>query len=170
MTVRTFEYTKIINPDNIEFGENVLIDDFVMIYAKSRMKIGSYTHIASFSSIACSAYVEMGDYSGISQGCRVFSASDDFINGGFGNPMVDEKYRNLTKANVIIEKFALIGANSVILPGVTIGEGATVGANSVVSKDLEPWGVYINNRRIKDRNKAKVLENYNNFLKDREKL
>jgi galactoside O-acetyltransferase len=52
----------------------------------------------------------------------------------------------------------------VVLPGVTIGEGTTVGAGSVVTKDLEPWGVYINNRRLKERNRAAVLENYKNFL------
>lgn len=58
----------------------------------------------------------------------------------------------------------LIGGNSVILPGVTIGEGASVGAGSVVTKDLEPWGVYVGNKRIGWRNKEEVLKNYKKFL------
>ncbi|MDA9163382.1 acyltransferase [Rickettsiaceae bacterium] len=163
MTVTTFEYTKIINKENITFGNNVIIDDFVLIYAKTKMSIGSYTHIGSFSSIVASTYVEMQDFSGLSQGCRIFSGSDDFSGGGFGNPSINEKYRNITKAPVILEKFSIIGANSVILPGVTIGEGASVSAGSVISKDLDPWGVYINNRKIKDRDQKGVMENYNKF-------
>lgn len=50
--VKTFEYTKIIGLENIEFGENVIIDDFVLIYAKEKIKIGNFVHIASFSSIS----------------------------------------------------------------------------------------------------------------------
>jgi len=39
---------------------------------------------------------------------------------------------------VIIGKDGFIGSNSIILPGVTIGEGAVIGANSVVTKDVPP--------------------------------
>ena len=49
--VRTFEYTKIIGLEKIDFGKYVIIDDFVLIYAKDRIKIGNYVHIAAFSSI-----------------------------------------------------------------------------------------------------------------------
>jgi galactoside O-acetyltransferase len=61
----------------------------------------------------------------------------------------------------------IVGANSVILPSLTIGEGVTVGANSVVTKDLDPWGVYIGNKRIADRKKNKALANYNKFIKEK---
>ena len=37
------------------------------------------------------------------------------------------------------------GGWSIILPGVTIGEGAVVGAGSVVTKDVEPWSVVVGN-------------------------
>lgn len=70
----------------------------------------------------------MDDFSGVSQGCRILSGTEDFKQWGF--------------------KFCLVGANSVILPGVTIGEGAVIGAGAVVSKNLEPWGIYLGNRRI----------------------
>lgn len=39
--VRTFEYTKIIGIENIEFGKNIIIDDFVLLYAKRKMRIGN---------------------------------------------------------------------------------------------------------------------------------
>ena len=45
-----------------------------------------------------------------------------------------------------------------------IGEGVSVGAGSVVTKDLAPWGIYIGNSRVGERNKLAVLENYKSYL------
>lgn len=42
---------------------------------------------------------------------------------------------------VIVEDDCLIGINAVIMPGITIGKGAVIGANSVVTKDVEPYSV-----------------------------
>ena len=162
--VKTFEFTKIIGLENIEFGKNIIIDDFTLIYASGKIKIGNYVHIACFASITGGAELILEDFVAISQGCRILTGTDDFIDGGFGNSTIDEKYRNTKREPVKICKFCIIGANSVILPGVTVGEGATVGANSVVTKDLKPWGVYIGNKRIKERNKDEVLKNYHRFL------
>ena len=164
--VVTFEFTKILGLDNIEFGRNIIIDDFVFIYAKNRTKIGNNTHIGTFSSIIVGDRFSMGDFSAISHGCRVFTRSDDYTGWGFGNPAIDEKYRNIKSGPVNIGKFAIIGANSVILPGVSIGEGATVGACSVVTHDLEPWGIYVRNKKVKDRDKEGVLTNYERYLEE----
>jgi acetyltransferase-like isoleucine patch superfamily enzyme len=53
---------------------------------------------------------------------------------------------------VLIKKGAFIGMNSVIMPGVTIGEGSVVAAGSVVTKDVEPFSIYggIPARKLKD--------------------
>lgn len=164
--VKTFEYTKIIGLENIEFGENIIIDDFVLIYAKTRMKIGNNVHIACFTSITGGAAVEIGDFCAVSQGCRILTGTDDFKDWGFGNSTLDEKYRNTKRAPVKIGKFCIIGANSVVLPGVTFGQGATVGACSVVTRNLEPWGVYIGNKRVCERKKDDVLANYTRYLRE----
>lgn len=162
--VKTFEYTKIIGVENIEFGKYVIIDDFVFIYAKGRIKIGNYVHIASFTSITGEGELIMEDFTTISSGCRIVLATDDFKNWGFCNSTVDNQFRNLTKGKIHIQRFAIIGANSVILPNVTIGEGAAVAAGSVVTKSLEPWGIYVGNRKIGERDKNGVLRNYEKFL------
>src|ERR1700738_1584489 len=146
--VKTFEYTKIIGIENIEFGTAIVLDDFTLIYAKGRIKFGNHIHVACFASISGGAELEIGDFTAVSQGARILTGTDDFTDGGFGNSTIDEKYRNTKRAPVSIGRFCMIGANSVVLPGVKIGEGATVGACSVVTKDLEPWGVYIGNKRI----------------------
>lgn len=162
--VKTFEFTKIIGIENIEFGENIIIDDFVLIYAKEKIKIGNFVHIANFASITGGNELVIGDFAAVSQGCRILTATDDFKFSGFGNSTVDNQFRNIKSAPIKIGKFCIVGANSVVLPGVTIGEGATIGANSVVTRDVEPWGVYIGNKKVGDRDKRALLENYNKFL------
>jgi acetyltransferase-like isoleucine patch superfamily enzyme len=162
--VKTFEYTKIIGLENIDFGKYIIIDDFVLIYAKEKMTIGNYVHIANFTSITGGNKLFVGNYAAISQGCRILTATDDFKEWGFGNSTIANEYRNIKSAPITIGDFCIVGANCVVLPGVTIGEGSTVGANSVVTKDLEPWGIYIGNKRVAERNKEEVLQNYEKFL------
>lgn len=162
--VRIFEPTVIVNIDNIQFGKYIIIDSFVLIQAKKILKIGDHVHIPSFSSITGGGKLVMEDYSGLSSGVRIFTGSDDFKDWGFGNPTINEKFRNVRIGDVIIRKFAIVGANSVVLPDVEIGEGAAVGAGSVVTKNLEPWGIYIGNKKIGERNKKGVLKNFEAFL------
>ncbi len=61
-------------------------------------------------------------------------------------------YVNSHKGSITIEQDAWLGTGSVILPGVTIGEGAVVGANSVVTRDVPPYTVVggVPARKIKD--------------------
>jgi acetyltransferase-like isoleucine patch superfamily enzyme len=161
--VKTFEYTKIIGIENIKFGRNIIIDDFVFIYATGPMSFGDYVHIACFASLTGGANLVVSDFVAISQGVRILTGTDDFKDWGFGNSTVPLKFRNVLRLPVTIGRFCIIGANSVVLPGVTIGEGAMVGANSVVTRDLAPWGVYIGNKRISERNKDAVLKNFRDF-------
>jgi len=162
--VKTFELTKIIGLENIVFGQNIIIDDFVLIYAKEKISIGSFVHIANFASITGGKELEIGDFSAISQGCKILTATDDFKFSGFGNSTIDNEFRNINAAPIKIGKFCIVGANSVVLPGVEIGEGATVGANSVVTKSLPPWSINIGNKKIGERDKMSVLENHKRFL------
>ncbi|MGE4511717.1 MAG: DapH/DapD/GlmU-related protein [Sulfurimonadaceae bacterium] len=163
-SVKTFEYTKIIGIENIEFGRNIIIDDFAFIYAKGKIKLGDYVHIGIYASITGGDELIVGDFCAISQGVRILTATDDFKDWGFGNSTVNNQFRNLKSSPVTIGNFSIIGANSVILPGVTIGEGAMVGANSTITKNLEPWGIYVGNKKISERNKKGVLKNYEKFL------
>ncbi len=162
--IKTFEYTKVIGIENIDFGKYVIIDDFVLIYAKERIKIGNHVHIASFTSISGGGELIMEDFSAISSGCRIITGTDDFKDGGFGNSTVANEFRNIQIEKIHIGKFCVVGGNSVILPGVTIGDGATIGAGSIVTKDLEPWGIYVGNKQIGLRNKEEVLKNHEKFL------
>jgi galactoside O-acetyltransferase len=164
--VKTFEFTKVLGIENIQFGQNIIIDDFAFVYATTPMKIGNYVHIACFASVVGGAELVLEDFVAISHGARILTGTDDFKDWGFGNSTVPLKYRNVTRKPIHVGKFCIVGANSVVLPGVTIGEGTMVGANSVVTRDLEPWGIYLGNKRIAERNKTGVLENYETFLSE----
>lgn len=106
----------------------------------------------------------MEEFSGLSSGCRIVTGSDDFRDWGFGNPTAADEFRNLETAPVSLGRFSVVGANSVVLPGVTIGEGVSVAANSLVTKDLQPWGIYLGNRRIGERDREGVLKKHEEFL------
>ena len=56
-------------------------------------------------------------------------------------------------APVSLGRHVIVGSGSVILPGVVVGEGSSVGALSLVTKSLEPWGVFFGApvRRLKSR-------------------
>ena len=143
--VRTFEFTKLLGIENIEFGQNIIIDDFAFVYATTRMKIGNYVHIACFASVVGGADLVLEDFVAISHGARILTGTDDFKDWGFGNSTVPLKYRNVTRKPVHVGKFCIVGANSVVLPGVTIGDNAVVGAGSVVTRDVPAGAVVVGN-------------------------
>lgn len=166
--VTVYDGAKLIGVENIQFGSPVLVDDFTLIVARDPVIIGDYVHIACFSSITGGGKVEIGDYAAVSQGARLLTGTDDFIHGGFGNSTVPTEYRNALRAPISIGRFCIVGANTVVLPGVTVGEGAVVGANSVVTRNLEPWGVYIGNHRHRERDRDAVLDGVRRFERSRE--
>lgn len=161
--VTVYESAKIIGAEHITFGSPVLIDDFTLIVAREPISLGNYVHIACFSAITGGGRVEIGDYCAVSQGAKLLTGTDDFTDGGFGNSTVPAEYRNARRAPIALGRFCIVGANAVVLPGVTIGEGAVIGANSVVTRDLEPWGVYIGNRRHRERNRDEVMRRFHAF-------
>lgn len=154
--------------ENIKFGKNIIIDDFVVINTVKELTIKDNCHISMFSSITGGETCILGEFTTIAMGCHLLTGSDDYIGSGFGNPTIAEEYRKVKRAPIVLENFVRIGANSVILPGVTIGEGATIGAGSIVTRSLAPWGVYLSNKRIRDRDKHGVLKSYGEFLQEAE--
>ena len=156
--------------ENISIGNNVRIDDNVIIVASKKenpVKIGNYVHIASNCYLAGSAGIEMSDFSTLATGVQIFSASDDYSGKKLTNPTVGKPYIGGKSGKVTLGKHVIIGAGSIILPDVTIKQGSSVGALSLVSKDLEEWGVYfgIPVKKIKNRHKD-ILELEKKFLKN----
>jgi acetyltransferase-like isoleucine patch superfamily enzyme len=158
--VTIWSAAKVVAPEVIHVGNSVIVDDFVFLVGGKRTSIGNFVHIASFTSITGGGEFEMADFSGLSGGVRIYTGNEDYGGGCLTNPTVPAPFRIATRSFVRIEKHAIVGANAVILPGVVVGEGASVGANSLVTKDCQPWTIYFGSpaKPIRSRPKEKILE------------
>jgi acetyltransferase-like isoleucine patch superfamily enzyme len=160
LDVTIWPLAKIVMPEVISIGNSVIIDDYVFIMGGAKTSIGSFVHIGSFTSITGGGDFFMEDYSGLSSGVRVYTGNEDYTGGCMTNPTVPAPYRIPIRSFVNIKRHAIVGANSVILPGVVIGEGAVVGANSLVTKSCDPWTIYFGNpaKVIRRRPSDKIME------------
>ena len=128
---------------------------FVFERGSGHISIGERVHIGASTFISVDG-IEIGDDVTIAWGCTVYdhnSHSTDWLQRRSdtsreisdlrsGAPSIASKDWSCVKAMPItIKDKAWIGFNCIVLKGVTIGEGAVVGAGSVVTKDVEPWTV-----------------------------
>lgn len=132
---------------NISIGNNVIIDAYCSIIAtgNGKLKIGSFIHIGAFCHMLASGGIDLKDFSGLSQGVKIYSKTDDYSGHSLTNPTIPDKYKSVKKGKVILHEHVVIGSGSVILPNVKIGEGTAVGALSLVSSNLDSWMIYIGN-------------------------
>ena len=155
--VRIAKNCTIIGLGNISLGSNVRIDGYCCIIAPGDgwLDIGSHVHIGGYCLLSAGDGIAMEDFSGLSQGVRIYSRTDDYSGKWLTNQTVPEQYTGVTGGTVTLKRHVIIGSGTVILPGVTIGEGSAVGAMSLVNKSLNPWGVFFGCpvRRLKDRSR-----------------
>ncbi|NLO71672.1 MAG: acyltransferase [Porphyromonadaceae bacterium] len=126
--------------EKISIGDSVRIDDFCIL--SGSITLGSHIHVSAFCALYGRNGIELQDYTGLSPRCTVFSASDDFSGDFLISPMVEKEFTNVTGGKVLIKKYTQIGASSVVLPNLTIGEGVAVGAMSLINKSLTDWGIF----------------------------
>lgn len=139
--VKLSSKTSIYTPERISIGSNVRIDDFCII--SGDVKIGSYVHIASYTGLFGVYGIVLEDFVSLSARILVYSGNDDYSGEHMVNPTVPKEFAHVTKAPVVFRKHSAVGAGSIILPGVTVGEGCVVGAMSLVNRDLEPWKICV---------------------------
>jgi galactoside O-acetyltransferase len=136
----------VIGLANITLGDHVRIDGFTSLIApKGRIKIGSYVHIAGGCMLGARGGIELGDFSSLSQGVRIFTAIDDFSGNHLSNATVPEDLTGVQAAPVSIGRYVPIGSGSIVLPGAVVGEGAAVAAMSLVAQSLQEWTIYAGN-------------------------
>lgn len=156
--------SRLYSPEYISIGDLSLVDDFCIL--SGNVDIGRNVHLAhGCHVIAGREGISMGDFSGFAYGVTVFAQSDDYGGGALTNPTVPMKFRKIMRARVEIGRHAIVGAGSIIFPGVLLGEGSSIGSLSMVTKSTEPWGVYfgIPAKRIKARNR-KLLDLEKEYL------
>ncbi|OEO24266.1 O-acetyltransferase [Pseudomonas sp. J237] len=164
--VRISDKASIYNVEMIEIGDNTRIDDFCVI--SGRIKLGKFNHITPMCLIAGGdpgVYFE--DFCTLAYGTKVFSQSDDYSGETMTNSLVYRKYKNERFEPVYLGRHVIVGAGTIIFPGVKLAEGCSVGAMSLVKQSTEPWGIYVGNpaRRVKER-KRNLLELEPKFLEE----
>ena len=143
-----------IAPD-VQLGEGVEVYDFVNLYGCS---IGDGTLIGAFVEIQRNAAVgqrcKISSHSFICEGVTI---EDEcfighhvvFVNDQYPAAVTDlgmlQGPADWSVVQTRVCRRASLGSGAVVLSGVTIGEGALVGAGSVVTKDVEPYAVVAGN-------------------------
>jgi acetyltransferase-like isoleucine patch superfamily enzyme len=129
-----------IGEKNISIGDNVRIDDYVVIVAfDGNISIGSNTHIGALTYILGSGGVKIGNSCNISQGVKIYSKSDNY----------KIKLKKTYKAKVSILDNCIIGSGAVILPGSKLNKNVRIGALTIVNKEINSNYLYFGNRTKK---------------------
>ena len=118
-----------------KIGEKVLIFGSVKIDIPSNFEIGDYSAIGKRVWVYNFSKIKIGSNSVVSQDTTICSASHDY----------SHPYMSLYAKPISIGDNVWLAANCFIMPGITIEDGAVVGACSVVTKDISEWTVNAGN-------------------------
>ena len=142
--VRIARNCTIVGVERICLGNNVRIDGYTTIMATGigPVDIGSFIHVGAYCLLSGGDGISLDDFSGLSQGVRVYSRTDDYSGEHLTNPMVPSEFTGVIGGPVHLGRHVVIGSGTVILPNLRIGDGSSVGAQSLVNRDLPEWGVY----------------------------
>jgi acetyltransferase-like isoleucine patch superfamily enzyme len=119
LSIRPGGFFRIVNPRNVKIGKRCRLNRGVLISGHNKVVIEDDV---------------------------VISARSMLLDSGLDVTRIatDDRCKHIDSF-IVIKKCAWIGAGSIILPGVTIGEYSVVGAGSVVTKDVEPYTLVAGN-------------------------
>ena len=148
----------IYSPGAVVVGDNVRVDDFCVLAGGSELRLGNNVHVACYCGLFAGSGIVLEDFAGLSARVLIYSESDDYSGRSMTNPTVPEKYRpGLHKGRVVLGRHVIVGASTTILPGVSIGEGAAVGAHSLVTTDCDDWWIYLGAPAVKRKPRERSL-------------
>lgn len=104
-------YARFYNPHNIRIGKDTIIGEGCVLDGRDKLTIGNHVDIASE--------------------VMIYNSEHDVHDASF----------KAVSAPVVIEDYVFIGPRAIILPGITIGRGAVVGAGAVVTKDVAEFTI-----------------------------
>jgi acetyltransferase-like isoleucine patch superfamily enzyme len=114
-------------------GENCNFYYPFHVVLPSNLEVGSGVSIGTYVHMWCYGGIRIGDRVLIGSHAAITSVTHDY----------DQQALPPVNKPVIIEDDVWIGTHAIILPGVTLGKGSVIGANSVVTKDVEPYSIVI---------------------------
>lgn len=140
----------------LKTGSHCVLDgSYIFEKETGKITIGDRVHIGGSELISVNE-IKVDDDVTIAWGCLIYDHNSHSVNWEERRNDTEQEYKDIMNglspihnknwdvvksAPIHICSKAWIGARSIILKGVTIGEGAVVAAGSVVTKDVEPWTV-----------------------------
>jgi acetyltransferase-like isoleucine patch superfamily enzyme len=117
-----------------QIGESLFMERCVTVRQPEKLKIGNHSGVGAFSVVTCGGGMTIGDYVMIGYGCRVMSANHRVLPVG-----QQFRYAGHVTAPVHLKDGCWLGTNAIVLPGVTVGEGAVVAAGSLVTRSVPDY-------------------------------
>ena len=117
------------------YDKNSKFENGIYISDAKKLRLG--THVRINEHVFLNGEITIGDYVLIAPNVAIYTKSH--IHDAIDVPIVSSGTSESKK--VVLENNCWLGRNVVVLPGITIGEGAIVGACSVVTKDVAPFTI-----------------------------
>ena len=151
-----------INPGCIRIGSRTRIDAFCLITATDHgIAIGRMVHLGPGCQIfGGGGAVTLEDFTCLSGRTSAYTTCDDLVDGHLINPTIPAAYRRVQCGSVTLRRHAAVGCGSVVLPGVELGYGASVGALTLVRKSVPECEVWqgVPARKVGMRNAERLRE------------
>lgn len=162
----------ITNPKEVYLGNNVRIDPFSII--TTQLEVGDYVQICGHTVLGGGAQqkIKLGSWTAIGYGSKLFCGTEDFT-GKWGP--INEFWggNKIHRGDITFEDYSVIASDVIVMAGVTLPTGCTIGAKSFVyhNAELKDWSIYLGNplKYHKERDKETVirLSKDPNFIKKR---
>jgi acetyltransferase-like isoleucine patch superfamily enzyme len=140
----------IFHPENVSIGDDVYVGHGAMLkgYYKNEMVIGRGTWIGQGCFFHSAGGIRIGANVGVGPQVKIFTSWH--IEEGRGKPILHSK---IEFAPVMVEDDVDLGIGTTVMPGVTIGRGAQIGAGAVITRDVPAYEVWIGvpARKLRDR-------------------
>lgn len=163
-TIRFDVKDKLENRNYVKIGsKGLMFANFIFESEKGSITIGDNVHLGGVTFISRNR-IEVENDVTMAWGITIYDHNshsvfwenrkndnhqcyEDFLNYN-GNNIANKDWSNVVSKPILIKSKVWIGFDVTILKGVTIGEGAIIGAKSVVVKDVEPWTVVAGNPAV----------------------
>jgi acetyltransferase-like isoleucine patch superfamily enzyme len=137
-----YEPIVVVASDRVSISPSARIDSFVKLEGGLGLHIGDNVHVASFAHIGIGGgETYIGECAAIASGAKIISGSNQ-VDAQSMSASAPAGMQKVVRNKTTISKYAAVLTNAVVLPGVTLHEGAVLAAGSVANRDIPAWEVW----------------------------
>jgi dTDP-4-amino-4,6-dideoxy-D-glucose acyltransferase len=107
------------------------------VLSAKKIRLGSCTHIGAHAVLCGQGEIEIRDFASVSHGVMLFSSTDDLSVPALTNVSVPLELQKIITGNILLDKHAVVGAGSVLMPNIILGFACVVGVLSYLPRPFE---------------------------------